>query len=154
MDSIDSQISKQTSRAGYALDLIRIFLGLALFVRSIVFVMNQAMLMTMLQSASSGFLTSVVTPYIILAHMAGGLMLMFGLLARVAAIIQIPVLVGAVFFVNLRGGFMSTDQGLELSALVLFLLIVFAAVGSGRLSVDHYLKNRQSTIMDDLIQRD
>lgn len=152
MESIDSQITKQTNRAGYALDFIRIFLGVTLFVRSIVFVMDQPQLMEMLEGGGANFLPTITAPYIILAHMAGGLMLIFGLLTRVAAVIQLPVLLGAILFINVRAQTDAADEGLELSILVFFLLCVFAAVGSGRLSIDHFLRDRQSKIMDDLVR--
>jgi putative oxidoreductase len=72
------------------------------------------------------------------AHLAGGALLALGLITRTAAIVQIPALIGAVFFVHLREGLFRTGQSLELSSLVLFLLCVFAVFGGGRLSLDHY----------------
>ena len=55
---------------------------------------------------------------------------------------QLPVLVGAVFFVYGRDGLFSHNQELQSTALVLFLLILILIHGPGRLSVDHQLKNR------------
>jgi uncharacterized membrane protein YphA (DoxX/SURF4 family) len=80
--------------------------------------------------------------YIPLAHIAGGALMLVGLGTRIAAIIQLPILVGAVFLVHLREGLFTRNQSLEFTALVLFLLIVYAIIGSGPLSVDHYVARK------------
>ncbi len=74
--------------------------------------------------------------YITVVHCVGGFLLTIGLFTRLAALIQIPILLGAVFFVHLSKGFLASGQSLELSVMVLFLLSVFFLFGSGELSVD------------------
>ena len=74
--------------------------------------------------------------YIALAHLVGGLMLTVGLLTRIAAWAQIPILAGALL-VHRHEGLMSSRQSLEFSALVFFLLVIFALAGTGPLSVDN-----------------
>ncbi len=143
-----TNLSRKAYRASYALDIIRVFLGILLFFRAILFLADQTSLMGMLESNGSSFVSTIAAPYIILAHMAGGAMLVLGLMTRIAAAIQIPVLVGAVFFVNVRAGISSVNTGLELSVLVLFLLVIFAIFGSGRFSVDYYLRERQERAMN------
>ena len=63
-------------------------------------------------------------------------MLVVGLLTRIAAWVQIPILAGALF-VNRQEGLMSAGQGLEFAGLVLFLLVIFSISGAGPLSVDN-----------------
>jgi len=75
----------------------------------------------------------------ILAHLMGGLMLAVGLLTRIAALMQIPVLVGAVFIALLQGGLYLPNQSLELSSLVLVLLVVFLVFGSGKYSINYLI---------------
>ena len=58
-------------------------------------------------------------------------------LSRIAALVQIPILVGAVFFVHRQDGLFALGQSLEFSALVLFLLCIVAIAGAGKLSLDH-----------------
>jgi hypothetical protein len=70
-------------------------------------------------------------------------MLAIGIFARVAAIIQIPILIGAVFFFHLGEGLFSQSQSLELSVLVLFLLILFALFGAGTYSVDETVLSKE-----------
>ncbi len=75
--------------------------------------------------------------YVIPAHLAGGFLLAFGALTRPAAIAQIPLLLGALFYVALpRFASLAQRQDFEFTALVLFLLSIIAIQGLGRLSVD------------------
>jgi uncharacterized membrane protein YphA (DoxX/SURF4 family) len=57
-------------------------------------------------------------------------------------VVQIPILLFAVFFVNLTPGFSSPNSELWFSVLVLFLLIMFWVVGSGPLSADAEMKRK------------
>jgi uncharacterized membrane protein YphA (DoxX/SURF4 family) len=67
-----------------------------------------------------------------------------GMISRVGATIQLPILFGAVFLIHLKEGLFAKDQSLEFSALILFLLCLVTAYGSGTLSLDYYLdKKRQ-----------
>ncbi|MNE72083.1 hypothetical protein D3C80_1679950 [compost metagenome] len=75
-------------------------------------------------------------------HLVGGILITIGLLTRFAAVIQIPILIIAVFFVNLSRGFSVLNNELWLSILVLLLLVLFWVVGSGPLSVDQAMKKR------------
>ena len=74
--------------------------------------------------------------YVVMAHLFGGPMLAMGLLTRTAALVQIPVVLGAVLLVHTRESLFSASPNLELSMLVLTALGVFAVFGAGRLSVD------------------
>ena len=124
--------------------LIRVFLGFALFIRGWIFIRDQEALMQLIvASGLDWFWPAFLVHYITLAHLVGGVMLVVGLLTRAAAISQLPILVGAVFFVHLQEGLFATGQSLELAALVLFLLAVVSVFGSGELSMDAYLKRRE-----------
>jgi putative oxidoreductase len=121
-----------------ALELIRVLLGIALFVRGVLFISDSSVIMEIIAvNEVDYFLPSFMFFVAILAHLAGGLLMMIGLLTRIAALIQIPVLVGAVVIAILQGGLFLPTQSLELSVLVLGLLIVFLISGSGRYSVHH-----------------
>ena len=122
-----------------AYDLIRIYLGIGLFLKGIQFISMPMALSDLMQGSYIQLLPVIILHYIALAHLSGGLMLIFGILTRLAAIIQIPILFGATFFVHLREGILSTQQNFEFSALVLFLLIIYAFFGPGNFSVDRSL---------------
>ncbi len=121
------------------LDCVRIYLGLGLFIRGVFIISNTRaeFIQTLLQRMEYPWIVTVVLlHYIALAHLIGGLMLTVGLLTRIAAWVQVPILVGAVF-IHRGEGLMSGGQSLEFSALVLFLLVTFAISGAGPVSVDN-----------------
>ena len=122
------------------LDCIRIYLGLALFARGVLLITNTStpFLVDLMQRSGQSWLTTgVIMHYVMIAHFVGGLLLAIGFLTRLAAAAQIPILFGAVFFVHRQDGLFALGQSLELSALVLFLLVLFLFAGAGKLSLDY-----------------
>ncbi|PWS30788.1 DoxX family protein [Pedobacter paludis] len=128
------------------LDFLRILLGLIIFAKGISFISDTSVLQNLItQNNVFGFSSVMITVGIHLvafAHLVGGLLIILGLVTRFAVVIQIPILVFAVFFINLTPGFSMPNSELWLSVLVLFLLILFWVIGSGPLSVDEGLKNK------------
>jgi putative oxidoreductase len=122
------------------IDVMRIYLGIGLMVKGISFLARGTMLMETMQRAEIGYATGLIAHYVILAHIAGGLLLAVGLLTRGAAVMNIPVLLGAVLFAHRREGLFAPAQTLEFACLVLALLVVLTIAGGGRLSVDYLLK--------------
>jgi len=123
-----------------ALDLIRGFLGVALFIRGVLFIADSSRIISLIQVGNMDYLVPALLLYAaILAHILGGLMLAVGLMTRIAALIQIPVLMGAVFIAIVQGGLFLPEQSLEISVLVLVLLSVLFVFGSGPLSLDRIM---------------
>lgn len=121
------------------LDCVRIYLGLGLFIRGLFIITNTRaeFIAELLKRMDYPWLvTAALLHYIALAHLIGGLMLTAGLLTRIAAWVQIPILAGALF-IHRGEGLMSGGQSLEFSALVFFLLVIFSISGAGPLSVDN-----------------
>src|SRR4051812_42370875 len=116
-----------------ALDVIRMYLGAALFAKGVAFVATGHSLLESMGDWGIPFSAGLIAHYVILAHVVGGTMLAIGLLTRVAALVQIPALLGAIFYVH-RGERLFGTANLQLEILVLFLLAVFSLVGAGRLS--------------------
>ena len=124
----------------YWLDCVRIYLGLGLLARGLLLITNTSTgyFVDLLQRSGQSWITSgILLHYVMVAHFVGGLLLTIGFLTRIAALVQIPILVGAVFFVHRQDGLFALGQSLEFSALVLFLLCVFAVSGAGKLSLDY-----------------
>jgi putative oxidoreductase len=72
------------------------------------------------------------TWYLIIAHGLGGIFLILGILVRWAALVNIPVMAGAVFFVDLKQGFfMGKEGGYEYALVVLCATIAQAFLGAG-----------------------
>lgn len=117
------------------LDFVRIALGFFLLLKGVEFADNMNKLMAMISSLPFGNLMMVILAhYVLFAHILGGVLLATGLLTRLACIIQIPVLIVAIF-TNVFYQF----SELTLSLLVLLLLVYFFIIGSGRWSLDWYV---------------
>jgi len=128
------------------LELIRIYLGFALFVKGVQFLVDREFVGEMLLKAGDmQFGLMFLSHYIPIAHIVGGLLMAVGLATRFAAVIQIPILAGAALLVHLPEGLFTRGQTLELDLLVLFLLIIFAIIGAGRLSLKRALEDREQT---------
>jgi uncharacterized membrane protein YphA (DoxX/SURF4 family) len=127
------------------IDLVRIYLGIGLFAKGVFFMFHQDYLLSLVQESGDLFIApATVAHYVIPVHMLGGLLLALGLLTRVAAVAQLPILVGAMFWVYLpKMMAVEPRQNLEFSALVLFLMVLIFVYGAGRLSLDHYLARRE-----------
>ncbi len=67
-------------------------------------------------------------------------MIVIGLFTRIAALLQIPILIGAIIFVNTKSGVYSGESDLLFSIIVLVLLIFFLIEGGGPYSVDRQIK--------------
>lgn len=124
-------------RPGF-LDIFRIVLGVFITYKGFVFILN----IDELQSTTAGmnlwFAGAALAHYVIFAHILGGPLIVFGLFTRAACVVQLPVLIGAVIFVNYPKGFLSVGNHMELemSLIVLVGLIVFIVFGAGKYSLD------------------
>ena len=127
-----------------AIEILRIFLGGILFYKGFYFVENISEIYDMIEG-SIPISSFVVAHYVVGAHLVGGLMLSFGLITRLSAAVQIPILAGAVFFVHARDIYLGTASELEYAILVLALLIVFLIYGGGKWSMDGYIIRRKES---------
>src|SRR5688500_13370049 len=83
------------------------------------------------------FLFSLIIQYTIFGHIIGGFLIAVGLLTRLACLLQIPILLGALVFV--QWGVMQHFSQFFLALLTLLLLCYFMIIGSGPLSLDREL---------------
>ena len=124
--------------------LLRISLGFILFWKGISFIHDSSELEKMVHSTGIGlFDTNLQTIALIIsyANLLGGFLIAVGLRTRVVAIIQIPIVIGAIIFVNIKAGMSLSNGELILSIIVLLLLILFIIAGSGVISADEYFRS-------------
>ncbi|MBS1752058.1 MAG: DoxX family protein [Bacteroidetes bacterium] len=123
------------------LDIIRVVLGVFLTLKGIDFINHMDRLIELMtQSKFLGSLSlGLLAHYIVFAHLVGGALITAGLLTRLACLVQIPILIGAVFFINSSAGILAPYDALWLSVIVLLLLVFFLVTGSGPLSVDELM---------------
>src|SRR5882724_9198092 len=106
-----------------ALDLVRIYLGIGLIVKAIFFMTHSEYLIELMQTSGSAWVaTALVQHYVVLAHLFGGFCLAIGLMSRAAAVVQLPILLSALFYVHLPKIISSVEarQSAEFAGLVLF----------------------------------
>jgi putative oxidoreductase len=116
-------------------DFVRIALGLFLLLKGVEFADNMNKLLNLMSGLPFGnFMMIMLAHYVLFAHMLGGVLLATGLLTRFACILQIPVLLVAIFTPVVH-----QFSELTLTILILLLLIYFMVVGSGRWSLDWYV---------------
>lgn len=137
---LSSMSSWADANRGIALDVVRIYLGLGLLLRGVQFLADPASYTDLLPGgADSAFASLALMHYVGLSHVAGGLFLSLGLLTRVAALVQVPILTGAALLVHLpTTGLFS--QSFAFAAFVAVLLAVLSVWGAGPWSLDHAIR--------------
>jgi putative oxidoreductase len=127
----------------FSVDLVRIALGVFLFIKGVSFITNAQYLGDLLapiDKAEGGMYGMFIMHYVASAHFLGGILIIFGLLTRWAIIAQLPILIGAVVL-NFMGEMHS--QNLFLSLLTLSICLFFLVYGSGKHSADYHFKMQE-----------
>lgn len=119
------------------IDIIRIALGVFLCYKGFDFLKNMSLLIAAMANKTpfNTFEVVMLGHYIAYAHMIGGLLLIVGIGTRIASLMQIPILIGAIIFINASGGIFRPYSELVLSIIILALLIYFLIAGNGPLSI-------------------
>ena len=124
--------------------IIRLTLGICLFVKGFGYIKNIAVLekeITTIFLERNAYWLNTIIPWL---HLLGGTMIILGLFTRLSSLVQIPILLGAVFIVNAKKAFSINETDLLFSIVILILLLFFLLEGGGRLSLDHYFfKNKE-----------
>lgn len=121
----------------YALDLLRVALGVFLFAKGIELMSNQQQMIEIIKPFENLFDGMGILHYVVPAHFVGGFLIVIGLLTRWAVLAQVPILLGAVL-VNFLGEMNVTN--LILASVTLMICLFFLFYGSGMHSADYYLK--------------
>jgi len=121
------------------MDGLRIFLGLALAIKGIYFIMNMSVVEAEIGDGFGNF-QNVIAWFVILANAVGGMSLALGFATRVAAAVNIIVLAGAVFFVHSAQGLFGPSADLQFAVFVLVALVLLFWHGSGKYSLDNLVR--------------
>jgi len=140
MSNLPDLIQKFNVKTDTAYGLIRIFLGIALLIRGWMILSRPESLMELGVERESFVWVSLIG----FAHLIGGALMGVGFLTRIGALIQIPILFSATFFVYSQTKLMMGGQSFELAALVLFLLCVYFVFGAGSFAGYNYF-SKQTT---------
>jgi putative oxidoreductase len=126
-------MAKGTGMEQYGATVLRITLGVVYimhaYLAAVVFGPSG---MVSYQTSKGIPFPSIATWYLIIAHGVGGLFLLLGILVRWAALVNIPVMAGALFFVHWKQGFfMGKEGGYEYALVILCATIAQALLGAG-----------------------
>ncbi|CAN5232364.1 hypothetical protein BH20BAC1_BH20BAC1_05380 [soil metagenome] len=120
------------------MDFVRIALGIFLCYKGVDFLLHMSKLINLMNTSASfsfgSFAYILAGHYVTFAHITGGIFLILGLFTRFACLIQIPILLGAVIFINTSREMLQPYSELVLSILVLLLLVYFLIAGNGPFS--------------------
>jgi putative oxidoreductase len=121
------------------LDFIRIALGIILIWKGIAFAFNLSAFTSLMEDAGLGTAVSIslIAHLIIVFHVIGGLMIALGTHTRLFCLLNIPILLVAVFFVNLPEHIFRPYSEFWFSCIVTIGLICFLIEGDGVLSIEH-----------------
>ena len=120
------------------IDLLRVYLGIALAIKGIHFIVNMQGFENQL-AGTIGHFENTLAWYVVFAHVVGGACILIGFVTRVATALNITVLMGAVMFVHSEAGIFAAGQGMEFPIFVLFCLALVLWRGSGKFSLDHLI---------------
>ncbi|MBQ0735081.1 DoxX family protein [Aquimarina celericrescens] len=140
MPTIKSLNKWANAHTYYPLDLLRIALGVFLFIKGINFISNSQILVDLIKPVQNLAGAMIIIHYVAPAHLIGGILIAFGLLTRWSVLAQLPLLIGAIL-INFIGE-MNTAN-LVIAGVIFLLCIFFLLYGSGKHSVDYYLKMQQ-----------
>lgn len=122
------------------IDLLRMALGVFLFIKGVYFFSNAQYLVDLLSPIDKFGGGMFMVHYIAPAHLIGGILIFFGLLTRWAIISQLPILISAVI-INFMG--QMHGENLLLALLSLIVCLFFLFYGSGKNSADYFFKMQQ-----------
>jgi len=137
METIRTLNKWANSHMSLFMDAIRMLLGIFLFVKGIQFQGQTELLVGLIQPQDPSMAVMGLAHYVAMAHLAGGVLIFFGLITRLALLIQLPIFIGAVFInvINDAESFIMAQALFGLIASVIFIIY-----GSGRFSADYRLK--------------
>lgn len=140
MPTIKSLNKWANAHTYYPLDLLRIALGVFLFLKGIDFLSNTQILVDLLKPVQNLAGAMIVVHYVAPAHLLGGILIAFGLLTRWSVAAQLPLLIGAIV-INFVGEMQVAN--LIIASFVFLICVFFLFYGSGKHSADYYLKMQQ-----------
>ena len=126
------------------LALLRMLLGLTLFFKGLSFIIDKDLTTGILAANNFEFIPLLIVHYVIIFQMAHSMLIAVGLITRIAALAQIPIVAGAVILIATTGSFAPLGSDLYLAVILLFLVLFFFVYGAGPMSVDAMLKRRRA----------
>ena len=144
MKTIDPTTTSNITPQPKWLTLLRIILGFIILWKGFTFFKDAVTVENLLKNGNLRMLndnSSLIAFLITYLNLLGGFFIIVGLFTRWICLIQIPIIIVAIVFINTREGAGVSGTELVLSIIVLILLVLFTIKGSGYLSADEYFNN-------------
>lgn len=119
---------------------VRLVLGICLIYKGFDFIQHKDQLAAFFAGTSSLKSLAWTVNLLPWVHIIGGIMIFVGFFTRFMCLVQIPIVLAAVVFVNVGEGIKGGQSELPFSFLMLVLLIVFFIEGGGYMSLDNYIR--------------
>ena len=123
--------------------VLRVVLGICLILKGIFFLVNTSTLEELVKGSLVANRTDWLVIFITWSHLLGGFLIIIGLLTRWAVLLNIPILMGAVIFINTQRDYFGAFE-MPFALLVLVLLIFFLVEGGGPISLDNFFSKHQA----------
>ncbi|OQP61466.1 hypothetical protein A3860_31555 [Niastella vici] len=123
--------------------VLRVALGICLFFKGIFFLVNTATLEELVKGSLVANRSDWLVIFITWSHLLGGFLMIIGLLTRWAALLNIPILMGAIIFINTQRDAFGAFE-LPFAFIVLLLLIFFLIEGGGPISLDNFFSKHEA----------
>jgi putative oxidoreductase len=121
---------------------VRVILGVLLIWIAIQFGRNPHDILEAVGN-TNGFMSLFVIHYIMMCHFTGGVLLILGMITRVAAAVQLPILIGALTLTIGGDGYGSIYTQFWFALVVFIMLIAVTWYGAGRYSIDEAMRDRK-----------
>ena len=123
--------------------VLRVALGICLFFKGIFFLANTSTLEELVRGSLVANRADWMVIFITWSHLLGGFLIIIGLLTRWAVLLQIPILMGAIVFINTQRDAFGAFE-LPFAFIILLLLILFLIEGGGPLSLDNFFSKHEA----------
>lgn len=125
--------------------VFRVILGLSLFLKGIQFIQDKSVIRKVFSESlilQEYFWLQTLIPWL---NILCGFFIVIGVFTRIMTIIQIPIIIGAIVFVNSKHGAFEGESDLALSIVILVLLLFFLFVGGGNFTWDQVLRKEDKS---------
>jgi uncharacterized membrane protein YphA (DoxX/SURF4 family) len=123
--------------------VLRVALGISLFFKGIFFLANTSTLEELVRGNLVANRTDWLVIFITWSHLLGGFLIIIGLFTRLAVLLQIPILMGAIIFINTQRDAFGAFE-LPFAFIILLLLLLFLIEGGGPISLDNFFSKHQA----------
>ena len=143
---MNSEINKSSSesKSEIIFAFLRIVSGTVILIKGFAFFKDSSQVQIMIQNQGLKIIDNNVTVIAFLItyfNLLGGIFIIAGLFTRWISLLQIPIIIGAIIFVNSEAGISFNNMELALSVVILLLLFLFVMKGSGPYSADEFFRS-------------